>query len=117
MSAAEEIGLGGLAALGTLGTVCAVLLRSAHQNLTTLDTMRRDATAATDRLRKELRDHDNTIFKLQAMCSDYRFAIAKLEAERDLLHKTIGELRAQIDLSTSNQSDSGLQQPDPEDSL
>tara|TARA_B100000678_G_C18131363_1_gene470851 strand:+ start:560 stop:895 length:336 start_codon:yes stop_codon:yes gene_type:complete len=96
MSAAEEIGLGGLAALGTLGTVCAVLLRSAHQNLTTLDTMRRDATAATDRLRKELRDHDNTIFELQAMCADYRYAIAKLEAERDALIRNLKELQRSL---------------------
>lgn len=90
-NAAEEIGVGGLAVLGTLGTVCAVLLRSAHQNLITLDIMRRDATAATKRLRKELREHDDTIFRLQEMCADYRFAIAKLEAERDALKRHLKE--------------------------
>ena len=77
----DEIGLSGLAALGTLGSVCAILLRSTHQNLKTLDTMRRDAAAATDKLRQELREHDDTIFKLQAMCADYRLTIAKLEAQ------------------------------------
>lgn len=81
MSIPDEIGLTGLAALGTLGSVCAILLRSTHQNLKTLDSMRRDAAAATEKLRQELREHDNTIFKLHAMCSDYRLTIAKLEAQ------------------------------------
>ena len=79
MSESSEIGLGGLAALGTIGSVCAILLRSTHQNLKTLDIMRRDAAAASERLRQELRHNDNTIFKLQGMCADYRYTIAKLE--------------------------------------
>ena len=58
--------------------------------------MRRDATAATDRLRKELRDHDNTIFELQAMCADYRYAIAKLEAERDAFKRDLKELQRSL---------------------
>ena len=45
MTLAEEIGMGGLAALGAIGSVCAILLRSTHQNLKTLDTMRREASA------------------------------------------------------------------------
>lgn len=93
MSVPEEIGLGGLAALGAVGSVCAVLLRSTHQNLKTLDSMRREASAASERLRLELNDHDNTIFKLQGMCADYRFAIAKLEAERDLLKRKLIQMQ------------------------
>ena len=85
MSVPSEIELGGLAALGAIGSVCAILLRSTHQNLKTLDIMRRDAAAASERLRQELRHNDNTIFKLQGMCADYRYTIAKLEAE--LLHR------------------------------
>lgn len=93
MTLAEEIGVGGLAALGAIGSVCAVLLRSTHQNLKTLDTMRREASAAADKLREELRDHDDTIFKLQRLCADYRLDIAKLEAERDQLKRSLEERR------------------------
>ena len=87
MSVPNELGFGEIAALGTLGSVCAVLLRSAHQNLKTLDSMRRDAAAATDKLRQELREQDNTIFELQAKCAEYRMAIAQLEHERELLQR------------------------------
>ena len=89
MVLSEDFGFGGLAALGTIGSVCAILLRSTHLNLKTLDTMRRDAATASDNLRQELRDHDNTIFKLQGMCADYRYAIAKLEAENQLLRRAL----------------------------
>ena len=89
MSGGEELGLGGLAALGAIGSVCAVLLRSTHQNLKTLDSLRREADAATEKLRQELRDHDETIFELQAMCADYRFAIAQLEQQNQLLRDTL----------------------------
>lgn len=85
MTFSDEITLTGLAATGTIVSVCAVLLRSTHQNLRTLDSMRREASSAVDKLRQELKDQDDTIFKLQELCADYRFAIAKLEAERDLL--------------------------------
>ena len=85
MTFSEEIGLSGLAAIGTIGSVCAILLKSTHQNLKTLDTMRREASAAAENLRQELRDHDDTIFKLQGLCADYRCTIAKLEA--DLLRR------------------------------
>ena len=89
MTLSEELGLGGLAAIGTIGSVCAILLKSTHQNLITLDTMRREASAVAENLRQELRDHDDTIFKLQGLCADYRYAIAKLEAERDLLRRAL----------------------------
>jgi len=95
MISSDDLTLGGLAALGAIGSVCAVLLKSTHQNLTTLDIMRREAHAATDKLRKELQDNDNTIFKLQELCADYRLAIAKLEAERNLLRTTVETLRSQ----------------------
>jgi peptidoglycan hydrolase CwlO-like protein len=95
MTLSEEIGLGSLVALGTIGSVCTILLRSTHQNLTTLDTMRREASNAAEKLRQELHDHDDTIFKLQNLCADYRYAIAKLEAERDLLQRTNMEYRSQ----------------------
>ena len=85
MTLSEELGLGGLAAIGTIGSVCAILLKSTHQNLITLDTMRREASAVAENLRQELRDHDDTIFKLQGLCADYRCTIAKLEA--DLLRR------------------------------
>lgn len=89
MTLAEEIGMGGLAALGAIGSVCAILLRSTHQNLKTLDTMRREASAAAEKLREELRDHDDTILNLQGLCADYRFTISLLEAERDQLRRAL----------------------------
>lgn len=51
--------------------------------------MRREASAAAEKLRQELHDHDDTIFKLQGLCADYRYTIAKLEAERDLLRRGV----------------------------
>lgn len=86
MSSGEELGLGGLA---VLGSVCAVLLRSTHQNLKTLDTLRREADAAAEKLRQELHDHDETIFELQAACADYRLTIARLEQQNQRLHKAL----------------------------
>ena len=115
MSIPEELSLSGLAALGTLGSVCAILLRSTHQNLKTLDTMRRDAAAATEKLRQELHDHDNTIFQLQSMCADYRFANAKLEAELLLRRAHFGEGSLKTDWSetSNNQHELPARQPDP----
>jgi chromosome segregation ATPase len=104
MTVGEEIGLGGIAALGTIGSVCAILLRSTHQNLKTLDTMRRDASAAAEKLQQELRDHDDTIFELHRLCADYRYALAKLEAERDLMRRTISDYRSQAKQAQKNQS-------------
>jgi hypothetical protein len=104
MSGPDELGPGGLAALGAIGSVCAVLLRSTHQNLKTLDTLRREADAATEKLRQELRDHDETIFELQELCADYRVAIAKLEDENLLLRKALMDSTSHPETSTSNQS-------------
>ncbi len=94
MSIPEELSLSGLAALGTLGSVCAILLRSTHQNLKTLDSMRRDATAATEKLRQELHDHDETIFRLQGICAEYRYAITALEDDIEYLQQELQKERS-----------------------
>lgn len=93
----EELSLGGLAALGAIGSVCAVLLRSTQQNLNALDDLRREAAAATEKLRQELRHHDETILKLQGLCAEYRFAIARLETERDALQGIVEQLQIQME--------------------
>ena len=113
MTGGEEFSLGGLAALGAIGSVCAVLLRSTHQNLKTLDSLRREADTAAENLRRELRDHDETIFELQAMCADYRFAIAKLEQDNQLLRNAfMGASSPQIQpLGESGPKTSRLQDP------
>lgn len=117
MTFAEEIGLGGLAALGTIGTVCAVLLRSTHQNLITLDIMRREALVAAEKLRQELRDNDDTIFELQSLCADYRYAIAKLEAELSAARGELGRI-SQAKRTRESQSKNSLPaRPNPEDIL
>lgn len=74
MQDASPLELSGLAALGALGSVCAVLLRSTHKNLESLEQMRREATNLVEQLRGELRDNDETISKLQALCADYRLS-------------------------------------------
>lgn len=112
MDVLDDVGLGGLAALGTLGSVCAVLLRSTHQNLKTLETLRREAATASERLRDELRDHDDTIFQLQGMCSDYRFTIARLEAQRDALQRDLDTLQAQLE--TTNLPNPSASKPEPD---
>ena len=75
----------GLAVLGTLGSVCAVLLRSTHKNLESLEQMRREATAAIEHLRAELRDNDEAISKLQRICAEQRFHILALHAAQEKL--------------------------------
>lgn len=59
MADAGTLELSGLAALGALGSVCAVLLRSTHQNLQSLERMRQEATSVVDGLRSEIRDNDD----------------------------------------------------------
>lgn len=93
MSDASPLELSGLAALGTLGSVCAVLLRSTQRNLDSLEQMRREATNLTDQLRAELRDNDETISRLQALCANYRFHIGALKTERRQLRAEILRLR------------------------
>ena len=118
MVLSEDLGLSGLAALGAIGSVCAVLLRSTNLNLKNLDSMRRDAATATDKLRKELRDHDDTIFKLQGMCADYRYAIAKLEAENLLLRRALLGSGSRFEsLSDENETKVSRLQDRPEDVL
>lgn len=84
--------LSGLAVLGTVGSVCAVLLRSTHKNLDSLEQMRREATAVIEQLRGELRENDEAISKLQALCADYRFNLGALRAERRQLRLEIERL-------------------------
>ena len=81
-----------LAALGALGSVCAVLLRSTHQNLQSLEHMRQEANGVVEGLRAEIRDNDETIFKLQALCANYRYHIGALRAERKQLKLEIQRL-------------------------
>ncbi len=92
MADAGTLELSGLAALGALGSVCAVLLRSTHQNLQSLERMRQEATAVVEGLRAEIRDNDETISKLQALCADYRYLIGALRAERRQLKLEIQRL-------------------------
>jgi chromosome segregation ATPase len=92
MADPSNLELGGLAALGTLGSVCAVLLRSTTKNLESLEHMREEATGVISELRDELRDNDTTISKLQALCADYRYQIGALRAERKQLRLEIQHL-------------------------
>ena len=82
----------GLAALGTLGSVCAVLLRSTHKNLESLEQMRDQATAVSANLREDLRKNDEAISRLQALCANYRVQIGALRAERRQLQLEIQKL-------------------------
>jgi septal ring factor EnvC (AmiA/AmiB activator) len=86
--------LGGLAVLGTLGSVCAVLLRSTNKNLQSLEQMREEAAGVIEQLRGELRGNDDTISKLQAMCANYRYQVGALRAERRQLKLEVERLRA-----------------------
>ena len=92
MTDAGTMELSGLAALGALGSVCAVLLRSTHQNLQSLERMRQEATDVVEGLRAEIRDNDETISKLQALCANYRYLIWALRAERRQLKLEVQRL-------------------------
>ena len=85
--------LGGLAALGTLGSVCAVLLRSTNRNLDSLEQMRQEASGVIGQLRGELRANDEAISRLQALCADYRYHIGALRAERRQLKHELERLQ------------------------
>lgn len=91
MSGLEELSLGGIATLGAVASVCAVLLRSTHQNLKTLESLRHEAHAASENLRRQLRDHDNTIFKLQGLCTEYHYALARLEDDNQRLRQALAQ--------------------------
>jgi chromosome segregation ATPase len=86
--------LSGLAVLGTLGSVCAVLLRSAQKNLDSLEQMRLEAQQVISDLREDIRKNDEAISKLQALCADYRYHIGALRAERRQLKTEIDRYRA-----------------------
>lgn len=94
--------LSGLAVLGTLGSVCAILLRSTNKNLDSLEQMRLEATGIIGQLRQELRDHDESISQLQALCANYRYHIGALRAERRQLKADNDRLRAAGLISTQN---------------
>ena len=102
MTDAGTMELSGLAALGALGSVCAVLLRSTHQNLQSLERMRQEATDVVDGLRAEIRDNDETISKLQALCANYRYHIGALRAERRQLKLEVERFQRAADPKTSN---------------
>ncbi len=103
MPAADGLELSGLAVLGTLGSVCAVLLRSTQRNLDSLEQMRREATGVIEHLREELRENDEAISNLQALCADYRYLIGALRAERKQLQLEIERLnRAAAPISKQN---------------
>lgn len=91
MSGLEELSFGGIATLGAVASVCAVLLRSTHHNIKTLETLRREAHTACENLRRQLRDHDNTIFKLQGLCTEYHYALSKLEDENHRLRQALAQ--------------------------
>lgn len=99
---ANPVELTSLAVLGTLGSVCAVLLRSTHKNLDSLEQMHREATGVIRQLRSELRDNDEAISKLQALCADYRYHIGALRAERRQLRLEIDRLRAALPIKDQN---------------
>jgi chromosome segregation ATPase len=103
MQDASPIELSSLAVLGTLGSVCAVLLRSTNKNLDSLEQMRHEASAVIEQLRGELRDNDEAISKLQALRADYRYHIGALRAERRQLKLEIGRLRAAQPIQNPNQ--------------
>lgn len=107
MQDASPLELSGLAALGALGSVCAVLLRSTHKNLESLEQMRREATNLVEQLRGELRDNDETISKLQALCANYRSHIGALRAERRQLRLEMEQLLQRAAHPTPNQTQKG----------
>jgi uncharacterized coiled-coil DUF342 family protein len=102
MSAGNGLELSGLAVLGTLGSVCAVLLRSTQRNLDSLERMRDEATAVVNQLRAELRENDEAISKLQALCANYRYHIGALQGERKQLKLEIERLTRAAQSMTPN---------------
>ena len=108
MHGPNGIELSGLAVLGTLGSVCAVLLRSANRNLDSLEQMRLEAAGVIGELREDLRKNDEAISKLQALCADYRYHIGALRAERRQLRLEIDRLsRAAEPIPNPNKTKEG----------
>ena len=102
MTETASLELGGLAALGALGSVCAVLLRSTHQNLQSLERMRQEATSVVEGLRAEMRDNDETISRLQALCANYRYHIRALRSERRQLRLEVERLEKKLTVFTED---------------
>lgn len=92
MAEVSSLEWSGLAALGTLGSVCAVLLRSTHKNLESLERMRDEASVVITNLREDLRKNDEAISRLQALCANYRVHIGALRAERRQLRLEVQRL-------------------------
>ena len=103
MTAVSPEELSGLAALGALGSVCAVLLRSTHRNLESLEQMREDANSVIADLREDIRKNDEALSKLQALCANYRYHIGALRAERRQLKLEIERLSNAASPNNSNQ--------------
>lgn len=93
--------LGGLAALGTLGSVCAILLRSTHQNLQSLDTMRREAQDVAEKLRQQLREHDQLISELQALCAETERRLNHCRRQLQAFKRRRQSPQAQLDQPTA----------------
>lgn len=105
MQDASTLEWSGLAVLGTLGSVCAVLLRSTQKNLDSLEQMRLEATGVIEQLRAELRDNDEAISRLQALCANYRYHIGALRGERKQLKLEMERLtRAAQSMQNQNQA-------------
>ena len=99
--------LSGLAALGTLGSVCAILLRSAHRNLDSLEQMRLEAQRVISDLREDIRKNDEAISKLQALCANYRYHIGALRAERRQLKLEVERYQQAAQPNPFNQTKEG----------
>ena len=99
--------LSGLAALGTLGSVCAILLRSAHRNLDSLEQMRLEAQRVISDLREDIRKNDEAISKLQALCANYRYHIGALRAERRQLKLEVERYQQAAQPTPFNQTKEG----------
>lgn len=117
MSGLEELSLGGIATLGAVASVCAVLLRSTHHNIKTLETLRREAHTACEDLRRQLRDHDNTIFKLQGLCTEYHYALTQLEDENHRLRRLLSSRPIPLDPPSPDPAPNHKNQTRPEDVL
>ena len=105
MTAVSPEELSGLAALGALGSVCAVLLRSTHRNLESLEQMREDANSVIAELREDIRKNDEALSKLQALCANYRYHIGALRAERKQLRLEIDRLQRAANPDTNSKKE------------
>lgn len=85
----EALELGGLAVLGVLGSVCAILLRSVNRQIDRLAQLRQEAEQAIGELQEQVRTSDEAISRLQALCANYRYHIGALRADRKQLREQL----------------------------